>query len=74
MSDGIGLAEAMLGLDGIRMLEVSESRDELVVRSKRLLMLSAARALGCGRRAAGSDTDRNPRSCMLRSAGAVGVG
>lgn len=31
MSDGIGLAEAMLGLDGFRVLEVVEVPDELVV-------------------------------------------
>ena len=31
MSDGTGLAEALLGLDGFRVLEVSESRVEMVV-------------------------------------------
>ena len=31
MSDGIGLVEALLGLDGFRVLEVSEGPDELVV-------------------------------------------
>jgi transposase len=31
VSDGIGLAEALLGLDGFRVLEVSEAPDELVV-------------------------------------------
>jgi hypothetical protein len=31
MSDGIGLAEALLGLPGFRVLEVHESVDELVV-------------------------------------------
>ncbi|HYL52636.1 MAG TPA: ISL3 family transposase [Acidimicrobiia bacterium] len=31
MSDGIGLAEALLGLDGFRVLEVHESPDELVI-------------------------------------------
>jgi hypothetical protein len=31
MSDGIGLAEALLGLDGLRVLEVSEGADELVI-------------------------------------------
>ena len=31
MSDGIGLAEALLGLDGFRVLEVSEGPDELVI-------------------------------------------
>lgn len=32
MSDGIGLAEALLGLDGFRVLEVSETSDELTIR------------------------------------------
>jgi transposase len=31
VSDGIGLAEALLGLDGVRVLEVREHADELVV-------------------------------------------
>ncbi len=31
MSDGIGLAEALLGLDGFRVLAVTEAPDELVV-------------------------------------------
>ena len=31
MSDGIGLAEALLGLDGFRVLEVIENPDELVI-------------------------------------------
>jgi transposase len=31
VSDGIGLAEALLGLDGFRVLEVTEEPDELVV-------------------------------------------
>lgn len=31
VSDGIGLAEALLGLDGFRVLEVMESPDELVI-------------------------------------------
>jgi transposase len=31
VSDGIGLAEALLGLDGFRVLEVTEDRDEVVI-------------------------------------------
>ena len=31
MSDGIGLAEALLGLDGFRVLEVRETTGELVI-------------------------------------------
>jgi transposase len=31
MSEGTGLAEALLGLDGVRVLDVVEERDELVI-------------------------------------------
>lgn len=31
MDDGIGLAEAMLGLDGFRVLEVTETAAELII-------------------------------------------
>jgi hypothetical protein len=31
VSDGIGLAEALLGLDGLRVLEVTEGTEELVI-------------------------------------------
>ena len=31
MSDGNGLAEALLGLDGFRVLEVSETPDEVFI-------------------------------------------
>ena len=31
MSDGIGLAEALLGLPGFRVLEVAETADEVVI-------------------------------------------
>ena len=44
MSDATGLAEALLGLDGFRVLEVSEDPDELVVTIE-----SVATVVGCGR-------------------------
>jgi len=44
MSDGSGLAEALLGLDGFRVLEVVEGPDELVVTIE-----SEADVMGCGR-------------------------
>ncbi len=43
MSDGIGLAEAMLGMDGFRVLEVTEAPDELVVTVETI-----ADVVGCG--------------------------
>ena len=42
MSDGTGLAEALLGLDGFRVLEVSETPDELTV-----VIETMAAVVGC---------------------------
>ncbi len=42
MSDGIGLAEALLGLDGFRVLDVTEGSDELVIRIE-----TTADVVGC---------------------------
>jgi hypothetical protein len=44
MSDGTGLAEALLGLDGLRVLDVSETPDELVVTVE-----STVDRVGCAR-------------------------
>jgi transposase len=44
MDDGIGLAEALLGLDGFRVLTVAEGPDELVVTVE-----STAKVVGCSR-------------------------
>ena len=44
MSDGIGLAEALLGLDGFRVLAVDEVPDELIVTVETTLDF-----VGCGR-------------------------
>ena len=44
MSDRIGLAEALLGLDGFRVLEVTESVDEVVIGIETDAVL-----VGCGR-------------------------
>ena len=43
MSDGIGLAEAMLGLDGFRVLEVIEGHDEVTITIE-----TTADLVGCG--------------------------
>ena len=40
MSDGIGLAEALLGLEGFRVLAVVESTDELVITIETIAELS----------------------------------
>ena len=53
MSDGNGLAEAMLGLDGFRVLAVIERPDELVIRIE-----TTATLVGCGVRAEAQDRVR----------------
>lgn len=49
MSDGTGLAEKLLGLDGFRVLEVLEERDELVVTIETTAVVTGC--AGCGTRA-----------------------
>lgn len=56
MSDGNGLAEAMLGLDGFRVLEVIERPDELVVRVETTADVVGCK--GCGVRAEAQDRVR----------------
>ncbi len=75
MSDGIGLAEALLGLDGFRVLEVVETDDRAGGHDRddrrRVGVLRGVWGAGRG---AGSDAGRDPGSGVLRSAGAAGVG
>ena len=49
MSDGTGLAEKLLGLDGFRILEVAEGPDELVVTIETTTTVTGCGA--CGTRA-----------------------
>ena len=53
MSDGSGLAEALLGLDGFRVLEVAETSDELVVTIETTVTVAGCAA--CGTRAEAQD-------------------
>jgi transposase len=53
MSDGTGLAEALLGLDGFRVLDVHEGSDELVVTVETTAAVVGCRA--CGTRAEAQD-------------------
>jgi len=47
MSDGTGLAEAMLGLDGFRVLEVIETPDELIITVETTATVEGCRRCGC---------------------------
>ncbi|GIU92863.1 MAG: hypothetical protein KatS3mg011_1769 [Acidimicrobiia bacterium] len=53
MRDGTGLAEAMLGLDGFRILEVVEDADELVIMVETTTVVAAC--MRCGTRAEAHD-------------------
>lgn len=53
MSDGTGLAEQMLGLDGFRILEVNETPDELVIHIETTVVVVGC--AGCGTRAVPHD-------------------
>jgi transposase len=53
MSDGTGLAEALLGLDGFRVLDVAEDPDELVITIE--TVASVVGCEGCGVRAEAHD-------------------
>ncbi len=74
MDDGTGLAEALLGLDGFRVLDVTEGPDELVVTIE-----SAAEVVGCawcGVRAEAQDRMRiviRDLSCFGRPARLVWI-
>ena len=53
MQDGTGLAEALLGLDGFRVLEVTENPDEVVIRIETTAVVVGCSA--CGTRAEAQD-------------------
>jgi transposase len=53
MGDGTGLAEALLGLDGFRVLEVSETRDELTIFIE--TTVGVVGCVSCGTRAESQD-------------------
>ncbi len=73
MEDGSGLAEALLGLDGLVVAAVTEGADEVVVTVE-----TTARIVGCpgcGTRAEAQDRMpvRHARSQLLWAPGAPGV-
>ena len=72
--DGIGFAEALLGLDGFRVLGVGDLDGEVVV-----LIETTAERVGCsglrgGGGSAGPDGGRDPGPGLLRAAGPAAVG
>lgn len=50
MNDGNGLAEAVLGLDGFRVLEVSETPEQLIVRVETMATVGRMRPVWDPRR------------------------
>ena len=58
MSDGIGLAEALLGLDGFRVLDVVEGEAEVVVTIETTVELVGCASCGNVRRGAGPGAHR----------------
>ena len=73
MSDGIGLAEVLLGLPGFRVLDVVERDAEVVITVESTAAAGVLSDVWGARRAAGSDAGRRARSGLLRAAGAAGV-
>ena len=73
MSDGTGLAEALLGLDGFRVLEVTETPAELVITVE-----TTADLVSCSTYGTRAESQAGCRwrsgTCLLGAAGSAGVG
>ena len=72
MDDATGLAEALLGLDGFRVLDVNETPAEVLVTVETTVDLVGCAT--CGVRAqAGDALGQHPGSAVFRPSGAAGV-
>ena len=73
VSDGTGLAEALLGLDGFRVLEVTETPAELVITVE-----TTADLVSCSTYGTRAESQAGCRwrsgTCLLGAAGSAGVG
>jgi hypothetical protein len=74
VNDGNGLAEALLGLPGFRVLEVTEAPEELVVTIETTADVVGCSACAVRARSPGPQAGRGARSGVLRAAGPAGVG
>ncbi|MEI6665631.1 MAG: hypothetical protein WCL53_05705, partial [Chloroflexota bacterium] len=72
MNDGIGLAEALLGLDGLRVLAVVETSDELVIRIETTATAAWCATVGCAP-IGGEPPGRGARPAVCQVAGEFGV-
>ena len=73
MDDATGLAEALLGLDGFRVLDVNETPAEVVVTVETTVDLVGLWDLWSACRGPGSPAGRHPGLAVLRPSGAAGV-
>ena len=73
MNDATGLAEALLGLDGFRVLSVKENPAEVVVTVETIADVVGCMTLWGAGRSPGSLARRHPRPALLRSSGPPGL-
>ena len=73
MSDGNGLAEALLGLEGFRVLKVSETPAELVVEVETTADLVGCGGCGTLGRVPGPHGRGDPRPGLLRQSGSASL-
>ena len=73
MDDATGLAEALLGLDGFRVLGVEETPSEVIVTVETTADCRRVPELRCAGRGQGSSPGRHPGPALLRAPGPAGL-